>query len=61
MSWVEKSEYLQQVSGLAERAELKSVGLEVLEGAFDEREAWRTAFEAMHGRKVRGKVVLVIP
>ncbi|EKD18115.1 uncharacterized protein L3040_007705 [Drepanopeziza brunnea f. sp. 'multigermtubi'] len=61
VSFVEKSEYLQQISRLIETGELKVSNIEVLEGAFDEREAWRTAVEAMQSMRVRGKVVLAIP
>ncbi len=61
VSFVEKSEYLQQIASLAERGELKSAEIEVLEGAFDERLAWRKAIEAMQGMRVRGKIVLSIP
>ncbi|CZT13206.1 related to YIM1 Mitochondrial inner membrane protease [Rhynchosporium agropyri] len=61
VSFVEKSEYLQQIASLAERGELAKVDIEVLEGIFDEREAWRTAIERMLSMRVRGKVVLSIP
>lgn len=61
VSFVEKSEYLRQITGLAERGELANVEIEVLEGIFDEREAWRKAIEVMQSMRVRGKVVLAIP
>ncbi|KAL2063746.1 hypothetical protein VTL71DRAFT_5551 [Oculimacula yallundae] len=61
VSFVEKSEYLQQIAGLSERGELAKVDIEVLEGIFDEREAWRQAIEKMQSMSVRGKVVLTIP
>ncbi len=56
-----KSEYLEKVVGLAERGEVKIEIQEVIEGAFDEREGWRKAIEAMEGKRVRGKIVLGIP
>ncbi|KAH7319485.1 hypothetical protein BKA65DRAFT_514611 [Rhexocercosporidium sp. MPI-PUGE-AT-0058] len=61
VSFVEKSEYLRQIAGLVERGELVNVEIEVMEGIFDEREAWRTAIDAIQGMRVRGKVVLAIP
>ncbi|KAH7403297.1 hypothetical protein BKA64DRAFT_445819 [Cadophora sp. MPI-SDFR-AT-0126] len=61
VSFIEKNEYLQQIASLAERGELADVEIEVLEGIFDEREAWRKAIEAMQSMRVRGKVVLAIP
>ncbi|KAG4437517.1 hypothetical protein IFR05_006989 [Cadophora sp. M221] len=61
VSFVEKSEYLRQITSLAERGELARVEIEVLEGIFDEREAWRKAIEAMQSMRVRGKIVLAIP
>ena len=52
---------MEKVVGLAERGEVKVEIQEVIEGAFDEREGWRKAIEAMEGKRVRGKVVLAIP
>ncbi|KAK6583412.1 hypothetical protein PZA11_004488 [Diplocarpon coronariae] len=61
ISFVEKAEYLQQIASLVERGELKNVEIEILEGAFGEREAWRTAIDAMQSMRARGKIVLTIP
>ncbi len=52
---------MEEIAGLAERGELKIEVQEVIEGAFDEREGWRKATEAMEGKRVRGKIVLAIP
>ena len=61
VSLLTSSGYLEKVVGLAERGEVKVEIQEVIEGAFDEREGWRKAIEAMEGKRVRGKVVLAIP
>jgi len=45
---------------LAERGEVKAVVQEVLDGLFDESEAWREAARKMEEGKVRGKVVLTV-
>jgi hypothetical protein len=49
------------VVGLAERGEVHAEIQEVIEGAFDERQGWKRAVEAMEGRRARGKVVLAVP
>lgn len=56
-----KSSRIEQVVALAERGEVKVEVQEVIEGAFDEREAWKRAVEFMEGGRVRGKIVLAIP
>ena len=56
-----KSEYLERVVGLAERGQVHVELQELIEGAFDERQAWKRAIELMEGGRVRGKVVLSIP
>jgi NADPH:quinone reductase-like Zn-dependent oxidoreductase len=61
VSLYSKSEYLEKVVGLAERGEVHAEIQEVIEGAFDERQGWKRAVEAMEGGRARGKVVLAVP
>ena len=60
VSFVTKSSYLEDVVRFAERGQVKAVVQEVLDGLFDEREAWREAARKMEEGKVRGKVVLTV-
>ncbi|PMD20889.1 GroES-like protein [Hyaloscypha hepaticicola] len=60
VSFVTKSSYLEDVVSFAERGEVKAVVQEVLDGLFDEREAWREAARKMEEGRVRGKVVLTV-
>jgi NADPH:quinone reductase-like Zn-dependent oxidoreductase len=56
-----KSNLLEQVARLADRGEVHAEVQEVIEGAFDERQAWRKAVQMMEEKRVRGKVILAIP
>ncbi|KAF8865221.1 quinone oxidoreductase [Acephala macrosclerotiorum] len=61
VSLVTKSEYLEKIVSLAERGEVRAEVQEVIEGAFDERQAWKKATKAMEEKRTRGKIVLAIP
>lgn len=61
MSLYQKSSYLEQVVGLAERGELHVEVQEVVEGAMDEEvQGWRKAIGLVESKRIRGKVVLEI-
>lgn len=60
VSLVTKSEYLEKIVSLAERGEVRAE-VQVIEGAFDERQAWKKATKAMEEKRTRGKIVLAIP
>lgn len=60
VSLVTKSSYLDEVVRFVERGEVKAVVQDVLDGLFDEREAWREAARKMEEGRVRGKVVLTV-
>ncbi|EPE24600.1 GroES-like protein [Glarea lozoyensis ATCC 20868] len=60
VSLYSKSDLLEQVARLADRGEVQAEVQEVIEGAFDEREAWRKAVQMMEEKRVRGKVTLAI-
>ena len=61
VSFYSKSTLLEQVARLADRGEVQAEVQEVIEGAFDEREAWRKAVQMMEEKRVRGKIILAIP
>ncbi len=61
ISFLNKSEYLERVVGLAERGEVHAEVQEVIEGALDERQGWKKAIEAMEGARTKGKIVISIP
>lgn len=61
ISFLTSSKYLEEVARLAERGEVKAEVQEVIEGAFDERQGWKRAIEAMEKGRTRGKVVLAVP
>lgn len=62
VSLYQKSLYLEQVVGLAERGEVHVEVQEVIKGALDEEvQGWRKAIELIESKRIRGKVVLEIP
>ena len=62
VSLYQKSSYLKQVVGLAERGELHVEVQEVVKGTFDKDvQGWRKAIELIESKRIRGKVVLEIP
>jgi NADPH:quinone reductase-like Zn-dependent oxidoreductase len=61
LSLYSKSSLLEQTARLADRGEVRAEVQEVIEGAFDEREAWRKAVQMMEEKRVRGKIILAIP
>ncbi len=59
VSLYQKSTYLEQIVGLAERGEVHVEVQEVVKGAMDgEVQGWRRAVELIEGKRIRGKVVL---
>jgi hypothetical protein len=57
----QKSSYLEQIVGLAERGEVHVEVQEVVKGVMDEEvQGWRKAIELIEGTRIRGKVVLEI-
>lgn len=62
VSLYQKSSYLEQVVGLAERGEMHVEVQELVKGVFDEEtQGWRKAIQLIESKRIRGKVVLEIP
>jgi hypothetical protein len=60
ISFAVKDSYLEKIVSLVEHGNVRTEIQEVIDGAFDEREGWRKATQAIEGKRVRGKMVLRI-